>query len=76
MDSNLIQIGETIVFKKPKGYTVIEFTRLSEEFMEDTIEYIKYDSRKPKPKQGPWIMLENLPDWIEIYEKDGFVRVL
>jgi hypothetical protein len=77
MEKNLMEIGETISFKQPNGFVVYEFLRLGfggKSYLSDNVELKKYDSRKKIKGSGSWILLKNLPEWIEMLEERGFVR--
>lgn len=77
MEKDLLEIGETSLFKEPKGFIVYEFTRLGrkEKYMSDNVEYRRYDSRKKDKGKSAWILIGNLPEWYKMLEQRGFVRV-
>lgn len=78
MEKDLLEIGETSLFKEPKGFIVYEFTRLGlgdEDYLSDSVEHRRYDSRKKDKGKRSWILLKNLPDWYKMLEERGFVRI-
>jgi hypothetical protein len=68
MDNEILKIDETIRFKAKKGFTVHEFHRLGkeEEFLSETVEYFKYDTRKKAKGKSSWILLKDLQGWIDM----------
>lgn len=59
-ESFVLKKGETLILKKKKGYLYLEFTRKTENYLEDIIELDYRNSRSKKKDPTVWITEKDL----------------
>lgn len=68
MCSNLtLEKGISIILKKTKGNSVIEFKRHDDPVLDNIVEMWKYDSKKKNKGKSTWIILKDLPGFVDFY---------
>ncbi len=55
-----LEYGQRLILKKPKGYSVVEFSRHPDRDLDNIIECWNYDSRKSSKGESVWITEKDL----------------
>jgi hypothetical protein len=70
LDFNL-EYGSSIILKKKKGNKVIEFSRHNDKILDNIVEMWKYDGKKSNKGKSTWLILKDLPVFLETYMNTG-----
>jgi hypothetical protein len=72
----ILEHGSKIILRKKSGNKIVEFSRHSDKILDNIVELWDYDSKKKNKGKSVWLILKDLPSFLNSYINSGNYEII
>ena len=72
----ILGYGDKIILRKKSGNKVVEFSRHNDRILDNIVELWDYDSKKKNKGKSVWLILKDLPGFLNSYINSGNYEIV
>jgi hypothetical protein len=72
----ILEYGNKIILRKKLGNKIVEFSRHTDKILDNIVELWNYDSKKKNKGKPVWLILKDLPGFLNSYINSGNYEII